>query len=403
VGLPVYKGADLICKALDCLQRQTFGNFEAIISVDGGDEETAVACRPFLTDPRFRMVVHSDRLDWVGNFNWLLQQDLQEFFCYRQHDDTTAPEFFETLLQAADEEPNAAAVYADCRYSGLEHDFTEAFASYEGEPLERLLQYFQLLSAVPVRGLIRLPAIRHAGLVRSDEFRAVWQIFGWLAKLLHWGNFKRVPKPIYYRLYRADSVGNEIQFTPKLWKQNVWPTMFTALLDAVIPICRSPEERLFMQQVILDQIVAYPNFNSNNELNSSDTIIAKCVERVKHEGNSHLLDVQDLPAIVEGQKRRLEIMLSSRVRKAIYQSRQVYRLAKLVHPQSVIRRTSYQIRHSARMLRRLVAYPQVLSEPRECVSRPGEVRRGGGALQARAFDHRERKRRESPRRGLDPH
>ena len=170
--------------------------------------------------------------------------------------------------------------------------------------------YFSMsnaLSAVPVRGLIRLPAIRHAGLVRSDEFRAVLQIFGWLAKLLHWGNFKRVPKPIYYRLYRADSLGNE---WPKLWKQNGWPTMFTALLDAVIPICRTPAERLFMQQVILDQIVAYPNFEPNNELNSSDTIIAKCVERVKHEGNSHLLDVQDLPAIVEGQKRRLEIMLS---------------------------------------------------------------------------------------------
>ena len=111
-----------------------------------------------------------------------------------------------------------------------------------------------------------------------------------------------------------------------------------------------------MQQVILDQIVAYPNFDPNNELNSSDTIIAKCVERVKHEGNSHLLDVQDLPAIVEGQKRRLEIMLSrSRVRKAIYKSRQVYRLAKLVHPQSVIRRASYQIRHSADMLRRLAS------------------------------------------------
>jgi glycosyltransferase involved in cell wall biosynthesis len=356
VGLPVYKGADLISKALDCLQRQTFGNFEAIISVDGGDEETAVACRPFLTDPRFRMVVHSDRLDWVGNFNWLLQQDLQEFFCYRQHDDTTAPEFFETLLQAADEEPNAAAIYADCRYSGMGHDLTETFPSIEGEPLERIFQYLQQVSAVPVRGLIRLPAIRHAGLVRSDEFRAVWQLGGWLAKLLHWGNFKRVPKPIYYRLYRADSLGNEIHFRPELWKQNVWPTMFTALLDAVIPICRTPEERLFMQQVILDQIVAYPNYLRSNELNSSDTIIAKCVERVKHEGNSHLLDVQDLPAIVEGQKRRLEIMSSrSRVRKAIYKSRQVYRLEKLVHPQSIIRRASYQIRHSADMLRRLAS------------------------------------------------
>jgi hypothetical protein len=36
VGVPVYKGADLIANCLGCLQRQTFGNFEVIISVDGG-------------------------------------------------------------------------------------------------------------------------------------------------------------------------------------------------------------------------------------------------------------------------------------------------------------------------------------------------------------------------------
>src|SRR5262245_18089890 len=63
------------------VQQQTFRNFEAIISVDGGDQETAAVCRPFLSDPRFRMIIHPNRLDWVGNFNWLLQQDLQEFFC----------------------------------------------------------------------------------------------------------------------------------------------------------------------------------------------------------------------------------------------------------------------------------------------------------------------------------
>jgi glycosyltransferase involved in cell wall biosynthesis len=103
VGLPVYKGADLIAKALDCLQRQTFGNFEAIISVDGNDTETAAACRPILADRRFRMVVHPDRLDWVGNFNWLLQQDVKEFFCYRQHDDTTSPvQFIATVRTVAD-------------------------------------------------------------------------------------------------------------------------------------------------------------------------------------------------------------------------------------------------------------------------------------------------------------
>src|SRR6516165_8992027 len=144
LGLPVYKGADLVAKALDCLQRQTYGNFEAIISVDGNDGETAAACRPFLADPRFRMVVHSSRLDWVGNFNWLLQQDLKDFFCYRQHDDTTAPEFFEVLLRVADKEPRAAAIYCDCQMIGGRNDI-EIFPSIKGEPLDRMFQFVSRL------------------------------------------------------------------------------------------------------------------------------------------------------------------------------------------------------------------------------------------------------------------
>jgi hypothetical protein len=353
VGLPVYNGADLIANALDCLQQQTFGNFEAIISVDGDDQATAAACRPFLRDPRFRMIVHPNRLDWVGNFNWLLQQDLQEFFCYRQHDDTTAPEFFESLLHVADKDPYAAAIYSDCQYIGGD---IEIFPSIEGEPLERVFQYVQRLSAVPVRGLIRRSAIQYAGLVRSDEFRAVLQIGGWLAKLLHWGSFKRVARPIYYRLYRADSLGNEYHFKSETWKQAAWPTMFTALLDAAMPICRTQEARLFMQQTIFDQIVAYPHFHPNADPHSFDSIVAKCLERVRQEGNLRLLDVHELPAILHGQKRRVETMLfeRTRIRRALYESRQVSRLGKLIYPQSWIKRSRYQIRHLTNRMRRLV-------------------------------------------------
>jgi glycosyltransferase involved in cell wall biosynthesis len=197
VGLPAYKGADLIGKCLDCLQQQTFGDFETIISVDGGDKENGCGAVPSWA-PRFRMVVQNERLDWVGNFNWLLQQDLREFFCYRQHDDTTAPEFFEVLLRVADEEPNASAFYCDCQFIGT--DYIDIAPSIEGETLDRMLQYIEHApsSAAPVRGLIRR-AIQQAGLVRSDEFRAPLEVFVWLAKLLRSGCLKRVTKPLYYK------------------------------------------------------------------------------------------------------------------------------------------------------------------------------------------------------------
>ena len=207
--MPVYKGADLIGKALECLQQQTFRDFEVLISVDGNDLETAAACQPFLADSRFRIVVHPERLDWVGNFNWLLKQNLSDFFCYRQHDDTTAPEFFDILLQTADQNRDAAAVYSDCLYSGRS-EWTEVAQSIDGVMrLERMLQFIERMQAPPVRGLMRTVAIRQAGTVRSDEFRAAKQLYGWLAKLLAWGTFIREPKPIYYRNDRDSSFTRE--------------------------------------------------------------------------------------------------------------------------------------------------------------------------------------------------
>ena len=302
VGVPVYKGAEYIAKALDCLQRQTFRDFEVIISVDGPDEETAAACRPFLTDPRFRMIVQPERLDWFGNFNWLLQQDLREFFCYRQHDDTTAPEFSEVLLQAADSEPSAAAVYCDCQWTGGRNDI-EVSPSIEGEPLARMLQYVERITPTPVRGLIRTAAIRQAGPVRHDEFRALCEIMVWLAKVVRWGNFRRVPQPLYYRLDHPGNYHKEWFGWSDERKRAAWTTLFTGLLEAAMPLCRTPEERLFLQQVILDRVVVFrPERNylycPTNEPHSSGKLIAECLERLRFEGNEHLLDVEELPAVL---------------------------------------------------------------------------------------------------------
>ena len=135
--------------------------------------------------------------------------------------------------------------------------------SIEGETLDRLFKYISRLpntSAAPLRGLIRTDAIRQAGPVRSDEFRSVIQEFGWLGKLLRWGNFRRVAKPLYHRLDHAGSFTRQYLAKTEDWKLTVWTTMFTGLLDAVMPLCRTPQERMFFQQIIFDRIVAYPAF-----------------------------------------------------------------------------------------------------------------------------------------------
>jgi len=345
VGLPVYKGADLLPKALECLQAQTFGDFEAIISVDGNDLETAAVCRPFLVDARFRLVVHPGRLDWVGNFNWLLQQDLKEFFCYRQHDDTTAPEFFETLVRAAESQPTAAAIYCDCKYSGGRND-VEAAPSIKGDPLDRLFQYITRLPNLPptpVRGLIRTAAIREAGPVRSDEFRAALQLLGWLANVLRWGNFVRVRRPLYYRLDHARS------YTREFWKgayQDAWTTLFTGLLDAAMRACRTSAERQFFQQIILDRVIAYPGFQRIDNHDFARDLGTACLKRLEHEGTAELFP--ELPALLKHLEERVDALSAierTRIGRAVSQARQGYRFGRVVYSGSLARRIGYQLRH----------------------------------------------------------
>jgi glycosyltransferase involved in cell wall biosynthesis len=305
VGMPLYKGQDLVAEALQALQVQTYKDFEVIISVDGGDELSADACRPFLADSRFRMHVHSKRLDWVGNFNWLLQQPMGDFFCYRQHDDTTSPEFFEKLVALAGQRPDAAIVYADCQFVG-ESSHIETTASIEGDQLTRLRQFVQHIRPTACRGIARKEAIAQAGQVRVDEFRSNHQIFVWLLKMLRWGSFLRLPEPIYYRRLHASNYHKENKKWPYEKKLADWTTIFTGFLEAVTPVCSSVEERFFFQNLILDRVsVRRPDQTYNlipSTAQESGTFALACFERLRLEG---LTDLWLLPPHLQADAERL--------------------------------------------------------------------------------------------------
>lgn len=293
VGVPVYKGVGQVGKALASLQQQTFRDFEVIISVDGNDRESAEECRPFLADERFRMVVHPDRLDWFGNFNWLLGQPLGDFFCYRQHDDTTKPEFFEMLLRTAEARPDAAGVYADCRWVGGRSDL-ETAPSIEGGVLERMRQHIDQMQPVAVRGIFRREAVQQAGPVRPNEFRGLSEVFVWLAKVLRWGSFIRVPKPLYLRLDHPGNYHKQWYDWPDEKKRASWTTMFTGLLEATMPVCATPQQRVFFQQYILDRVAVIrpglPYHYTASTPHEAGVVMLECIERLRKEGNAHLFD-----------------------------------------------------------------------------------------------------------------
>ena len=70
-----------------------------------------------------------------------------------------------------------------------------------------------------------------------------------------------------------------------------------------MPVCTTPEERLFFQQFILDRIVVVRPGQSYHYKPSSPhksgALIAECLERLAREGNMHLLGIEDLPALLQ--------------------------------------------------------------------------------------------------------
>ena len=242
-------------------------------------------------------------------------------------------------MHAADNEPNAAAVYCDCQLSGITN-YLEFAPSIQGEPLDRMFQYIEgLSSAAPVRGLIRTEAIRQAGPVRSDEFRAPMEVFVWLAKLLRWGSFRRVGEPLYYRLDHPRSFSNNYYRLLKDRKRAILIMLFTEMLDADLPVCRTPEERLFFQETILHQIAGR---STRHEPNSSRKLMAECLELLQYEGNTHWLRFEEIPAILRGLQLRREAE-QSQIRKMIYRMRQQSQIARFIYPNSLKRRVTYQV------------------------------------------------------------
>lgn len=118
VGVPVYRGAGTVCEALLSIRDQTLLDYRVLISVDGGDLESAEACERFLEDPRFEMIVHNERLGWRGNFNWLVRQADLPFFMFWQQDDLAAGNYLERLHREMFDHPDTAAAYADIHWLG---------------------------------------------------------------------------------------------------------------------------------------------------------------------------------------------------------------------------------------------------------------------------------------------
>src|SRR5579884_1352008 len=192
VGVPVYRGERFVEETLRSLQAQTHREMIVAISLDGPDPVAEALCRPFLDDPRFRLVVQPERLGWAGNISRLMASTETPYWCYQQQDDLLDPRYLEVLVDHAELTPNAAIVYCDIEaFGALSGTFTQPSVIGSGSGRQLALLY-EGLAAVAFRGVTRLEALRNAGAIPSNEVDDFAAETVWMAAAARWGDLVRV-------------------------------------------------------------------------------------------------------------------------------------------------------------------------------------------------------------------
>ncbi|MEZ5894592.1 MAG: glycosyltransferase family A protein [Parvularculaceae bacterium] len=217
--LPAWNAAPFIDATLSCLARQTWLDFEVIVSVDQSTDETLARCLRFAeNDARFRVIGQKERLGWVGNVNALLSVAQGDYLLIAYHDDLLDPSHMETLAALLDAHPDAAAAYSDVRAHYLHGETVDrVYREMDGvaDPAARALNIIRRKGfwSVPNHGLFRASAVARAGAFRTHrggEFSADWP---WLLRLSLAGAFVRAPGFLCDKHYKAASLSHSWAWT----------------------------------------------------------------------------------------------------------------------------------------------------------------------------------------------
>lgn len=114
IGLVVYNGERYLDAAIESLRRQTFTDFELVMSDNGSTDGTpGIAEAAVQRDPRVRYVRHEVNRGLAWNLNYVVREAVGEYFMWAGHDDLHAPDFIERCVAALDADPDVVYAYGD--------------------------------------------------------------------------------------------------------------------------------------------------------------------------------------------------------------------------------------------------------------------------------------------------
>lgn len=202
IGMPVFNGEAYLELALQSLLRQTFDDFELLISDNASTDRTSDICQDYAShDRRIRYERAPENLGAAGNYNRVFERSCGEFFKWAAHDDLCAPTYLERCLDTLDRAPSGV-VLSYPKTAVIDADGTVLPWNDEDLDLRQLRPWDRLRQLLrnkclsnPIFGVIRSAALRKTrligGFIASDYVT--------LAELSLLGQFWEIPDRLFYR------------------------------------------------------------------------------------------------------------------------------------------------------------------------------------------------------------
>ena len=270
VGLPVYNGERYLDTAIHAIRRQTFCDFEFLLSDNGSTDATQAICQQHAADDH-RIVYHrhDQNRGAAFNFNFVVEQARGDLFKWMAHDDDCSRDYVQRCVEALlaphvnagprttkDTQEPIVAAFARRRFmtpDGTVLPRTVGTARGDQEPLETMhdLSYRQLLCVpprcgpVPLFGVIRTQALRQTrGLGAYPSADTVL-----MAELRLQGRLVEVPEDMYHQRLHPDEEryrkletrqGNAEYYDPRNAGRFIPPTRLKMAVEHLRAIHHAP-------------------------------------------------------------------------------------------------------------------------------------------------------------------
>lgn len=214
IGMPVFNGGHFLHEAIESILKQTFVDFELVISDNASTDESEAICRQYASqDERIRYIRQPMNIGALENFQFVLDSAVGAYFMWSAADDVFDSRWLEVLLPVSIKNQCLSfglAQVIDHSGGKIAHPCNSRKMQFVGNPLMRRLKYFVspgiLGKANLIHGIFPIALLKHPKRLRLlGESIGADQLF--LYALLGRMDFRHAGSSYLYKRVHNESVG----------------------------------------------------------------------------------------------------------------------------------------------------------------------------------------------------